>query len=59
MGNASQVLRSSRPISISRLIQQAAAAATLAGAWFALARHFAQTEADRQRRITESFQQGH
>jgi hypothetical protein len=27
-------------------IQQAAAAATLAGAWFALARHFSQTEAD-------------
>jgi uncharacterized protein YjbI with pentapeptide repeats len=36
-------------------IQQDAAAATLAGAWFALARHFAQTEADRRRRITESY----
>ena len=28
---------------------------TLAGAWFALARHFSQTEADRRRRITESY----
>ena len=36
-------------------INQAAAAATLAGAWFALARHFSQTEADRRRRITESY----
>jgi hypothetical protein len=36
-------------------IQQAAAAATLAGAWFALARSFAQSEADRRRRTTESY----
>jgi uncharacterized protein YjbI with pentapeptide repeats len=36
-------------------IQQDAAAATLVGAWFALTRHFAQTEADRRRRITESY----
>jgi uncharacterized protein YjbI with pentapeptide repeats len=36
-------------------IQQAAAAAALAGAWFALARHFSQTEADRRRRISESY----
>ena len=36
-------------------INQAAAAATLAGAWFALGRSFAQAEADRRRRITESY----
>jgi TRAP-type C4-dicarboxylate transport system permease large subunit len=31
------------------------AAATAAAAWVALIRHFAQTEADRQRRLTESY----
>lgn len=35
--------------------QQDAPAATLIGAWFFLARHFAQTEADRRRRISESY----
>ncbi len=35
--------------------EQYAPAATFAGAWFALTRHFSQTEADRRRRISEAF----
>lgn len=37
------------------LFSSVTAAATAAAAWVALIRHFAQTDADRQRRITESY----